>query len=100
MDIDGFKGIIYGLLRDANEVEIELGDAEHASAHYERNLSFPKAERLRLRIANAAHEVEALQRERGFEELERSAPELVARMRQLTAIFTAARERTARLSPS
>jgi hypothetical protein len=99
MDIDGFKFSIYALLRDANEVELELGDAEHASVEYERRLSIPKAERLRLRIANALHEVEALQRERGFEEMERAAPELVARMRQLTEIFASARERTARLTP-
>jgi hypothetical protein len=100
MDVDAFKTSIYGLLRDANEVEIELGDAELASSQFERNMSFPKAERLRLRIANAMHEVEALQRERGFEEIERTAPELVARMRHLTEIFTTARERTARLSPT
>jgi hypothetical protein len=100
MDIDGFKAIIYGLLRDANEVELELGDAEHASAEYERPLSVPKAERLHLRIANALHEVETLQRERGFAELEQSAPELVARLRKLAEIFTTAKERTARLAPS
>jgi hypothetical protein len=100
MDIDGFKSSIYGLLRDANEVELEIGDAERASTEYERRLSVPKADRLRLRIADALHEIEALQRERGFEELERTAPELVARMRQLMEIFTTARERTARLTPS
>jgi hypothetical protein len=99
MDIDRFKASIYALLRDANEVETELDDAEHASVEYERRLSIPKAERLRLRIANALHEVEALQGERGFAELEQSAPELVARMRQLSGIFTTARERTARLTP-
>ena len=99
MDVDGFKASIYSLLRDANEVELELGDAEQASAEYERLLSIPKAERLRLRIANALHEVEALQNERGFEELERNAPELVARMRKLSEIFATARERTARLTP-
>jgi hypothetical protein len=99
MDIDEFKFSIYGLLRDANEVELELGDAEVASVEYERRLSIPKAERLRLRIANALHEVEALQHERGFEEIERAAPELVARMRQLKEIFTTAGERTARLTP-
>ena len=100
MDIDGFKSCIYALLRDANEVEIELGDAEHAEAEYERRLSIPKAERLRLRIANALHEIEALQREHGFDELELNAPELVARMRKLSEIFATARERTARLAAS
>jgi hypothetical protein len=99
MDVDGFKASIYSLLRDANEVELELGDAEHASAEYERLLSIPKAERLRLRIANALHEVEALQSESGFEVLEQSSPELVARMRKLSEIFATARERTARLTP-
>jgi hypothetical protein len=99
MDIEGFKAGIYALLRDANEVELELGDAEQASAEYERHLSIPKAERLRLRIANALHEVEALQRERGFEDLERSTPELAARLRKLMGIFATAKDRTTRLTP-
>jgi hypothetical protein len=99
MDVDGFKASIYALLRDANEVELELSDAEQASVEYERLLSIPKAERLRLRIANALHEVEALQSESGFEELEQSSPELVARMRKLSEIFATAGERTARLTP-
>jgi uncharacterized coiled-coil DUF342 family protein len=98
MDVQELKAGIYALIREANELDAELDEAAAAALEYERNLSVPKAERLRYRTKEGLYEAGVISRDANLERLREELPALVARLPELTERLTKARDATERLS--
>jgi uncharacterized coiled-coil DUF342 family protein len=98
MDVHALKAGIYALIREANELDAEVEEAASAAQDYERNLSVPKAERLRSRTTEGLYEAGVLSRDPNLDLLRAELPALAARLPELSERFAKARETTERLS--